>query len=235
MFKDLWSNEHILSGSRQLHRKGITLLFLALLWSREQPRSPGCLQLLSGCCFHRGAWALGCVGSAVGHTGLAVCSLWDLPNHRLSLCPLHWQADSQSLGWGKSKEHHFYPLPESGEGNDIPLLYSCLENPMDGGAWWTAVHGVAKSRTQLSDFAFTLHFHALEKEMAAHSSVLAWRIPGTGEPGGLPSMGSCRVGHDWSDSAAAAAATAWVRGCLRAKERTPFWNDPSENVSTGSE
>ena len=68
--------------------------------------------------------------------------------------------------------------------------------PMDGGAWWAAVHGVTKSRTRLSDFTFTLHFHALEKEMATHSSVLAWRIPGTGEPGGLPSMGSHRVGHD---------------------------------------
>ena len=73
---------------------------------------------------------------------------------------------------------------------------------MDGGAWWAAVHGVVKS--QLSDFTFTFHFHALEKEMAAHSSVLAWRIPGTGEPGELPSMGSHRVGHDWSDLAAAA-------------------------------
>ena len=69
----------------------------------------------------------------------------------------------------------------------------------DGGAWWAAVHGVAKSRTRLSNFPFTLHFHALEKEMATHSSVLAWRIPGTGEPGGLPSMGSHRVGHDWRD------------------------------------
>ena len=67
---------------------------------------------------------------------------------------------------------------------------------MDGGAWWAAVHGVAKSGTRLSDFPFTFHFHALEKEMATHSSVLAWRIPGTGEPGGLPSMGSHRVGHD---------------------------------------
>ena len=67
---------------------------------------------------------------------------------------------------------------------------------MDGGAWWAAVHGVAKSRTQLSDFAFTFHSHALEKEMATHSSVLAWRIPGTGEPDGLLSIGSQRVGHD---------------------------------------
>ena len=77
-----------------------------------------------------------------------------------------------------------------GEGNDTPLQYSCLENPMDGGAWWAAVHGVAKSWARLSDFSFTFHFHALEKEMATHSSVLAWRIPGTGEPGGLPSLGS---------------------------------------------
>ena len=69
------------------------------------------------------------------------------------------------------------------------------KNPMHGGAWWAAVHGVARSRTQLSDFTFTFHFHALEKEMATHSSVLVWRIPGTGEPGGLPSMGSHRVGH----------------------------------------
>ena len=76
-----------------------------------------------------------------------------------------------------------------GEGNGSPLQYSCLETPMDGGAWWAAVHGVVKSRTQLSDFTFTFHFHALEKEMAIHSSVLAWRIPGTVEPGGLPSMG----------------------------------------------
>ena len=77
---------------------------------------------------------------------------------------------------------------------------------MDGGALWAAVHGVARSRTRLSDFTFTFHFHALEKEMAAHSSVLAWRIPGTGEPCGLPSMGLHRVGHDWRDLAAAAAA-----------------------------
>ena len=83
-----------------------------------------------------------------------------------------------------------------GEGNGTWLQYSCLENPMDGGAWEAAVHGVAKSRTRLNDFTFTFHFPALEKEMATHSSVLAWRIPGTGEPGGLPSMGLHRVGYD---------------------------------------
>ena len=83
-----------------------------------------------------------------------------------------------------------------GEGNGTPLQYSCVENPMDRGAWWATDHGVAKSRTRLSHFTFTFHFHALEKEMATHSSVLAWRIPGMGEPGGLPSMGSHRVGHD---------------------------------------
>ena len=91
-----------------------------------------------------------------------------------------------------------------GEGTGTPLQCSCLENPMDGGARWAAVHGVAKSPTRLSDFTFTFHLHALEKEMAIHFSVLVWRIPGTGEPGGLPPMGSHRVGHNWSDLAAAA-------------------------------
>ena len=80
--------------------------------------------------------------------------------------------------------------------NGTPLQYSCLENPMDGGAQKATVHGVTKSRTRLSDFTFPSHFHALEKEMATHSSVLAWRIPGMGEPGGLPSMRSHRVRHD---------------------------------------
>ena len=84
----------------------------------------------------------------------------------------------------------------SGEGDGTPLQYSCLENPMDGGAWKAAVRGVAQSRTRLSDFTFTFHFHALEKEMATHSSVLTWRILEMGEPGGLPSMGLYRVGHD---------------------------------------
>ena len=83
-----------------------------------------------------------------------------------------------------------------GEGNGTPLQYSCLESPMDRGAWRATVHRVTKSRTRLSDFTFTFHFPALEKEMATHSTILAWRIPGTEEPGGLPSMGSHRVGHD---------------------------------------
>ena len=83
-----------------------------------------------------------------------------------------------------------------GDGNGSALRYSCLGNPTDGGAWWAAVHGVARRPTRLNDFTFTFHFHALEKAMAAHSSVLAWRIPGMGEPGGPPSMGSHRVGHD---------------------------------------
>ena len=81
------------------------------------------------------------------------------------------------------------PSRTAGEGNGTPLQYSCLENPMDGRAWWATVHGVAKTQIRLSDFTFTFPFHALEKEMATHSSVLAWRIPVTGEPGGLLSMG----------------------------------------------
>ena len=107
-----------------------------------------------------------------------------------------------------------------GERNGTPLQCSCLENPRDGGAWRAAAHGVAESQTQLSDFTFTFHFHAWEKEMATHSSVLAGTIPGTGEPAGLPSMGLHGVGHDWSDLAAAAAremggpsgSTAWLLG-----------------------
>ena len=83
-----------------------------------------------------------------------------------------------------------------GEGNGTPLQYSCLENPMDGGAWRAAVHGIAESWTRLSDFTFIFYFHALENELATHSSALAWRIPGTGEPGGLLSMGSHRVAHN---------------------------------------
>ena len=87
-------------------------------------------------------------------------------------------------------------MANSGEGNGTPLQYCCMGNPMDGGAWWAAIHGVAQSWTRLSNFTFTFHFRALEKEIATHSSIFAWRIPGMGEPGGLPSMGSHRVGHD---------------------------------------
>ena len=114
--------------------------------------------------------------------------------------------ENKRTGWNQKhlkswKKEHFLAgaSVSDGEGNGTPLQYSCLENPMDGGAWWAAVHGVAKSRTRLSDFTFTFHFHALEKEMAT------WRIPGTGEPGGLPSLGLHRVGHDWSDLAIAGA------------------------------
>ena len=99
----------------------------------------------------------------------------------------------------RSDEYIVFGLTDL-EGNGTPLQYSCLENPIDGAAWWAAVH--AKGRTWLSDFTFTFHFHALEKEVATHSGVVAWRIAGTGETGGLLSMGSHRVGHNWSDLAA---------------------------------
>ena len=84
----------------------------------------------------------------------------------------------------------------NGEGNGTPLQYSCLENPTGGGAWKAAVHGVAEGQARLNNFTLTFHFYTLEKEMATHSSVLAWRIPGMAEPGGLLSMGSHRVRHD---------------------------------------
>ena len=136
-----------------------------------------------------------------------------------------------------SDVHNFcYVVSHFREGNGTPLQYSCLENPMDWGAWWAAVHGVAKSRTRLSDFTFL--FHALEKEMATHPSVLAWRMLGTGEPGGRPSMGSHRVGHDWSDLAAAAAAAAAsqlrftfesVCSCMLLKSNLNLW-PPKSNL-----
>ena len=121
-------------------------------------------------------------GESHGQRSLAGCSPWGL----------------------KELEHNW--VTNTRKGNGTPLQCSCLEDTMDGGAWWASVHRVAKSQTRLSDFTFTFYFHALEKEMATHTSVLAWRIPGTGEPSGLPSMGLHRVGHDWSDLAAAAAA-----------------------------
>ena len=106
---------------------------------------------------------------------------------------------SSVLAWrvpGTGEPDWLPSMGVGGEGNGTPLQSSCLENPMDRGAWKAAVHGVAKSRARQSYFTFTFYFHALEKEMATHSSALAWRIPGTGEPGGLPSLGSHRVGHD---------------------------------------
>ena len=120
----------------------------------------------------------------------------DLYIHLFVLVLLLTSLQVRKLWFGKARLNN-------GEGNGTLLQYSCLENPMDGGAWWAAVHGIAKSWTGMGDFTFTFYFHALEKEMATHSIVLAWRIPGTGEPGGLPSMGSHRVGHDWSNIAAA--------------------------------
>ena len=118
---------------------------------------------------------------------------------------------------GKMVSHGFDLLFANG----TPLQYSCLENPMDRGAWWAAIYGVTQSRTRLSTFIFTFHFHALEKEMATHSSGLAWRIPGTGEPGRLPSMGSHRVRHDSGNLAAAAAATVcWKAETLLCRQRS---------------
>ena len=125
--------------------------------------------------------------------------------------------------------------PWPGEGNGTPLQYSCLQNPMDGGAWWAAVQGVTERWTWLSNFTFTFHFNALEKETAIHSSVLAWRIPGTAEPGGLPSTGSHRVGHDWSDLAVAAAETyriIWPLSKIREREgasKLNRWNGRSQS------
>ena len=131
-----------------------------------------------------------CIGEG---NGPLQCSCLENPRDRRA-----WWAAVYGVAQGRTrlKQLHSSSSVYIGEGNGTPLQYSCLENPMDGGAWKAAVHGVAECQTRLSDYTFTFHFHALEKEMATHSSVLAWRIPGTGEPGGLPSMGSHRVGHD---------------------------------------
>ena len=148
--------------------------------------------------FYREAWRAAVHEVTNSRTQLSNCTeLKDLKPNTLKAISLFWMY--------LYSEFMIFIHSEIGEGNGTPLQYSCLENPMDRGAWWATVHGVVKSQTWLSDFTFTFHFHALEKEMATHSSVLAWRIPGTGEPGGLSSMRSHRVGHDWSDLAAAAA------------------------------
>ena len=139
-------------------------------------------------------------GKSHGQRSLVGCSPWGLK-----------ESDTTE------RLHFDFSLSCIGVGNGSPLQCSCLENPRDKGAWWAAVSGVAQSWTRLSDFTFTFHFHALEKEMATHSSVLAWRIPGTREPGGVLSMGSHRVGHDWSDLAAAAAVPHIFHG------QTRFW------------
>ena len=122
-----------------------------------------------------------------------------------SICQQIWKTQQWPQDWKRSV---FIPILKKGNAKECsnyrttalisgnPLQYSCLENPMGGGAWKAAVHGVVEGRTRLSNFTFTFHFHALEKEMATHSSVIAWRIPGMGKPGGLPSMGSHRVGHN---------------------------------------
>ena len=126
--------------------------------------------------------------------------------HRTGKCQFSFQSLRKAMSkkaQSTAQVHSSHTL--AGEGNGTPLQYSCLENPMDRGAWKASVHGVAEGQTQLSDFTFTFHFHALEKKMATDSSVLAWRIPETGESGGLPSTGLHRVRHDWSDLTAAAA------------------------------
>ena len=118
-------------------------------------------------------------GKSQGQRSLVGCTLWGCMESDMT-----------------ERLHCHLSLSCMGEGNGNPLQCSCLENPKEGGAWWAAVYGVTQSRTRLSNFTLTFHFHALEKEMATHSSVLAWRLPGTGEPGGLPSMGLYRVEHD---------------------------------------
>ena len=167
----------------------------------------------------RGAWKAAVHGVAEGRTRLSDFTF----NFHFHALEKEMAIHSSVLAWRIPGTGETGGLPSMGshrvghnwsdlaaskyrEGNGTPLQYSCLEDPMDRGAWWAAVHGVAKSQTWLSDFTFTFHFHALEKEMATHSSVLAWRVPEMGEPGGLPSMGSHRVGHDWSNLVAVAAA-----------------------------
>ena len=132
---------------------------------------------------------------AVGEGGDSPGAAWPDPTQQPSWGPITPNTGSL-LAHHTPFSNQVYVHCHWGEGIGTPLQYSCLENPMDGGVWWAAVHGVSGSHSQLGDFTFIFHFDALEKETATHSSVLAWRISGTGEPGGLPSMGSYRVRHD---------------------------------------
>ena len=155
-------------------------------------------------------FSLSCTGEGNGNP--LWCSCLENPRDRGAWwAAVYGVAQSRTrLTWLSSSSSYSRTLASISLWNIVRVAsqYSCLANPMDGGAWWAAVHGVTRSWTWLSDFTFTFHFHALEKAMSTHSSVLAWRIPGTGEPGGLPSLGSHRVRHDWSDLAAAAASAA---------------------------
>ena len=185
--------------------KAMTTHSSTLAWKIPWVEEPGRLQYIGS--------------RRVGHNWATSLSLFTFMHWRRKWKPTPMFLLGKSHGWRSlvgcspwgheeldtaEQPHFHFSLSCIGEGNGNPLQCSCLENPRDRGAWKAAVHGVAKSRTWLSDFTFTFHFHALEKEMETHSSVLAWKIPGTGEPSGLLSMGSHRVGHDWNDLAVAA-------------------------------
>ena len=118
---------------------------------------------------------------------------WRTFSFRCNAVSSLWRQNNPCFYGGYISDFCDILMTVSGEGNGTPLQYSCLENSIGVGAWKAAVHGIAEGRTRLSYFTFTFHFHALEKEMATHSNVLAWRIPGTGKPGGLPSMGVARL------------------------------------------
>ena len=169
--------------------RGLSYPLLAPSWVALGPLSQEELDWGAVFLLLDGVPGFGCVLSSLG-PGIR---LFSRPN--LSKCEtnMRWPASGRKMS---SSDEYKGSGGLHGEGNGTPLQYSCLENPMDGGAWKAAVHGVAEGWTQQSGFIFTFHFHALKKEMATHSSVLAWRSPGTGEPGGLPSMGSHRVGQD---------------------------------------
>ena len=141
--------------------------------------------------------------------------------------PLQYSCLKNSMGRGawKATVHGATKSRTRLSDKAIWLIGTRVQNPMDRGVWWAAVHGVAGSQTRLRDFTF--HFHTLEREMATHSSVLAWRIPGTGEPGGLPSMGLHRVGHDWRNLAAAAECSTSARGLLFPYVSVNTWYSPS--------